>query len=143
MVTAKEITQRAGEDGIEFISLQFTDIVGVVKSVTIPIAELDAALETGVWFDGSSVEGFARIAESDMYLVPDLDTYAVIPWERDSNPTARLICDVYTPEGTSFEVIPAMCSNGSCARPQRRAGSTTPDQNQSFSCSGGMATATP
>ena len=106
MATAKEIIQRAAEDGIEFISLQFTDIVGVVKSVTIPISEFDDALETGVWFDGSSVEGFARIAESDMYLVPDLDTYAVIPWDRDNSPTARLICDVYTPEGIPFEGDP-------------------------------------
>jgi glutamine synthetase len=106
MVTARDITQRAAEEGIEFISLQFTDIVGIVKSVNIPVAELDAALETGVWFDGSSVEGFARIAESDMYLVPDLDTYAVVPWERASNPTARLICDVYTPGGRPFEGDP-------------------------------------
>jgi glutamine synthetase len=102
MVTANEITRRAADDAIEFVSLQFTDIVGIVKSVNIPVAELEDALETGVWFDGSSVEGFARIAESDMYLVPDLDTYAIIPWEQASNPTARLICDVYTPEGTPF-----------------------------------------
>jgi glutamine synthetase len=106
MTSKAEISRRVAEDGIEFISLQFTDIVGVVKSVTIPVAELGVALEGGQWFDGSSVEGFARIAESDMYLVPDLATYAVIPWEREGNPTARFICDVYTPEGEPFEGDP-------------------------------------
>jgi glutamine synthetase len=102
MTTKEEIARCVDKDGIEFVSLQFTDIVGVVKSVIIPIAELATALDHGIWFDGSSVEGFARIAESDMYLVPDLDTYAVIPWQRENNPTARLICDVYTPEGEPF-----------------------------------------
>jgi glutamine synthetase len=106
MATKKEILRRVTEDGIEFISLQFTDIVGVVKSVIIPITELPMALDRGTWFDGSSVEGFARIAESDMYLIPDPDTYAVIPWEREKNPTARLICDVYTPEGEPFDGDP-------------------------------------
>jgi glutamine synthetase len=102
MATKEQIKRRAAEDRVEFISLQFTDIVGIVKSVIIPFSELETALDRGIWFDGSSVEGFARIAESDMYLVPDLDTYAVIPWQRDHNPTARLICDVYTPQGVPF-----------------------------------------
>jgi glutamine synthetase len=102
MTTREEIAKRVAEEGIQFISLQFTDIVGLVKSVTIPVEELETALDRGVWFDGSSVEGFARIAESDMYLVPDPDTFAVIPWERDSGPSARFICDVYTPSGEPF-----------------------------------------
>jgi glutamine synthetase len=102
LVTREEITRRVAEEEIEFINLQFTDIVGIVKSVTIPITELESALEYGIWFDGSSVEGFARIAESDMYLVPDLDTFAVVPWEQSSGVTARFICDVYTPEGQPF-----------------------------------------
>jgi glutamine synthetase len=106
VTTKEEITERIDREGIEFISLQFTDIVGIVKSVAIPVAELDVALNRGIWFDGSSVEGFARIAESDMYLIPDLETYAVIPWERDSAPTARFICDVYTPRGEPFEGDP-------------------------------------
>ncbi len=105
MTSREVIVEKAGEGGIEFLNLQFTDIVGIVKSVTIPISELDRALDRGLWFDGSSVEGFARIAESDMYLVPDLDTYAVIPWA-DHNPTARLICDVFTPHGEPFEGDP-------------------------------------
>jgi glutamine synthetase len=102
VATNEEITERVVEDGIQFISLQFTDIVGIVKSVIVPLGELETVLNYGQWFDGSSVEGFARIAESDMYLVPDLDTYAVIPWGQDRNPTARLICDVYTPRGEPF-----------------------------------------
>jgi glutamine synthetase len=106
MTSKEEITHRVAKDGIEFVSLQFTDIVGVVKSVTIPVAELDVVLESGQWFDGSSVEGFARIAESDMYLVPDPDTYAVIPWNQGDSKTARFICDVYTPEGAPFEGDP-------------------------------------
>jgi glutamine synthetase len=106
MITKEEIARRVAEAGVEFIDLQFTDIVGIVKSVTIPVAELDTALDRGIWFDGSSVEGFARIAESDMYLVPDLDTYALIPWDRDRSPTARLICDVYTPDRRPFEGDP-------------------------------------
>lgn len=106
MTTKQEITRRVADDGIEFISLQFTDIVGVVKSVTVPVSELEVALARGQWFDGSSVLGFARIAESDMYLVPDLDTYAVVPWKRTGSPTARLICDVYTPNREPFEGDP-------------------------------------
>jgi glutamine synthetase len=106
MTTKKDIARRVADEQVEFLSLQFTDIVGLVKSVTIPTAELDTALNQGVWFDGSSVEGFARIAESDMYLVPDLDSFAVIPWEREGGATARLICDVYTPDGEPFEGDP-------------------------------------
>ncbi len=106
MTTPEELKKHVAKLGIEFINLQFTDIVGIVKTVTIPITELNLALERGVWFDGSSVEGFARIAESDMYLVPDVDTFALIPWEQDGNPTARLICDVYTPTGHPFEGDP-------------------------------------
>jgi glutamine synthetase len=106
MTTKEEIVRRVSDDGIEFINMQFTDIVGVVKSVTIPVAELEVVLESGQWFDGSSVLGFARIAESDMYLVPDLGTYAIIPWQADGSVTARLICDVYTPDGEPFEGDP-------------------------------------
>jgi len=92
---------------VEFINLQFTDIMGSVKQVTIPVGEWANAVRHGVWFDGSSIEGFARIAESDMYLVPDLATFAVIPWERTEGlVTARCICDVYTPKGEPFSGDP-------------------------------------
>jgi glutamine synthetase len=90
---------------IRFIRLQFSDIIGVAKHVTIPISHWPDAIEHGIWFDGSSIEGFARIAESDMYLAPDLDTFAVVPWDMDLS-TARVICDIYTPDGEPFEGDP-------------------------------------
>lgn len=88
-------------NNVRFVRLQFSDIMGIVKQVTIPIDHWDSAVENGVWFDGSSIEGFARIAESDMYLVPDLETFMPIPWEMELS-TARVICDVYTPSGDPF-----------------------------------------
>lgn len=90
---------------IRFIRMQFSDIIGVAKQITIPIGHWETATSHGIWFDGSSIEGFARIAESDMYLMPDLDTFAVIPWEMDLS-TARVICDVYTPDGLPFDGDP-------------------------------------
>lgn len=102
----KEILKKAKDDNIEFIQLQFTDFFGTIKSVVIPVVHLSTALEKGVWFDGSSIEGFARIHESDMYLMPDPATYAVLPWESQEHKVARFICDVYTPEGKPFEGDP-------------------------------------
>src|ERR671937_1292603 len=98
---ARVFTQ-AKDAGVRFVSLQFTDIMGVVKNVHIPFHKFNDAVEHGLWFDGSSVEGFARIHESDMFLDPDLETFGIIPWERDENPTAKVICDVYTPDGEPF-----------------------------------------
>ncbi len=94
----------ARERGIRFVQLQFTDILGVVKAVTIPIHRLEDSVRHGTWFDGSSVEGFTRIAESDQYLLPDMSTFNDIPWQPGSGPrgTARVICDVYTPRGEPF-----------------------------------------
>lgn len=106
MSTNKAAIERAAEiiakEGIQFVNLQFTDIAGIVKQITIPVEQWETAIDHGIWFDGSSIEGYARIAESDMYLVPDVETFAVIPWRRDEMPTARVICDVYTPEGEPF-----------------------------------------
>ncbi|MEO7664760.1 MAG: type I glutamate--ammonia ligase [Candidatus Limnocylindrales bacterium] len=90
--------------GIRFVQLQFTDIIGAVKAVTIPIHQLEGSVAHGTWFDGSSIEGFTRIAESDQYLKPDMATFAEIPWQPGSGPrgTARVICDVFTPRGEPF-----------------------------------------
>ena len=101
-----EILDLVEKNNIRFIDLQFTDIVGVVKNVTIPIHELPAAIENGIWFDGSSIEGFARVAESDMHLRPDISTFAIVPWLKNEDATARLICDVFTPEGQPFQGDP-------------------------------------
>jgi glutamine synthetase len=98
----RELIERVEVDDVKFISLQFTDVTGAVKSVDIPAERLDAALEDGVWFDGSSVEGFARIQESDMRLVLDEGTYAVLPWSPVELRRARVFCDIYRPGGEPF-----------------------------------------
>ena len=98
----KDLMERVAADGVKFISFQFSDVTGTVKSLDAPIARLDEAVDQGIWFDGSSVEGFARIQESDMRLVPDMDTYAVLPWSPDNLKRARLFCDIYNPDGTPF-----------------------------------------
>jgi glutamine synthetase len=98
----KELLVRLKEDGVKFVSLQFTDVTGAVKSADIPIGRIKAALEDGVWFDGSSVEGFARIQESDMRLVLDPSTYAVLPWTPAEARRARVFCDIYMPDGSQF-----------------------------------------
>ncbi|MCX5971057.1 MAG: glutamine synthetase family protein [Coprothermobacterota bacterium] len=105
MVQSKiEIIERLKKEQVRFVSLQFTDLLGMVKNVTLPVQRfIGDCLEYGTWFDGSSIEGFARIAESDMFLVPDLETFAVVPWDRgQETTTARFICDVYTPQGQPF-----------------------------------------
>jgi len=102
----QEILEKAKQDNVKFVQLQFTDIHGMIKSVTIPVKLLGDALKEGIWFDGSSIEGFTRIAESDMYLKPDPSTYAILPWEPEDKKVARLICDIYTPDGKPFEGDP-------------------------------------
>ncbi|HSB89314.1 MAG TPA: type I glutamate--ammonia ligase [Anaerolineales bacterium] len=97
-----DLMKRAQEDNVQFVCLQFTDVTGAVKSADIPIGRLPSALDDGVWFDGSSVEGFARIQESDMRLVPDPGTYAVLPWSQPERRRARLFCDIYDAEGKPF-----------------------------------------
>ena len=103
---SKKVLEKAKKDEVKFVQLQFTDIHGTIKSVTIPIHKLEESLEKGTWFDGSSIEGFTRIAESDMFLKPDPSTYAVLPWEPSDKKVARFICDVYTPDGKPFEGDP-------------------------------------
>ncbi len=102
--TKDDILRMAKEDGIEFVRLQFSDIFGQMKNVTITPSQLEKALDNKCMFDGSSIEGFVRIEESDMYLYPDYDTYCL--YVCDHQPTARLICDVYRPDGRPFEGDP-------------------------------------
>lgn len=104
---AKEaVLKKAEEDKVKFVNLMFTDILGGIKSVTITVEHLEESLYNGTWFDGSSIEGFARIHESDMILKPDPATYAVIPWRPKEKAEARFMADVYTPEGKPFEGDP-------------------------------------
>src|SRR3569832_783317 len=101
--TTDDILAVVTDQQVEFISLQFTDIIGMVKNVTITVAQLADCLDHGVWFDGAAIEGFARIAESDMFLVPDLETFAIVPWDQGAGFTiVCLICVVFTTDGKPF-----------------------------------------
>ncbi len=103
---AKNLVERVKEDNVKFISLQFSDVTGAVKSVDMPVRHLEDILKDGAWFDGSSVEGFARIQESDMRLILDPDTYAVLPWSAAGSRRARVFCDIHMPNGDPFEGDP-------------------------------------
>ena len=102
----QKVLEQVKKDDIKFITLQFTDLLGVTKEVIMPAEELKDALADGVWFDGSSVEGFARIQESDLFLQPDAATYAVVPWLTEDGRTARFICDIYGSDGKPAEGDP-------------------------------------
>lgn len=98
----EDILRMAADEDVEFIRMQFTDIFGQLKNLAITRSQLEKALNNQVMIDGSSIEGFTRIHESDQYLWPDLDTYTVLPWRPQHGKVARLICDVYNPDGTPF-----------------------------------------
>jgi len=102
----EDIINIVKENGIKFIRLQFTDLFGTLKNVAITDSQLEKALNNECMFDGSSIDGFVRIEESDMYLRPDLDTFVIFPWRPQQGKVARLICDVYRPDGTPFEGDP-------------------------------------
>ena len=104
--TKQDIMRLVEEEDIEFIRLQFTDMFGTLKNVAITASQLEKALDNKCMFDGSSIEGFVRIDESDMYLYPDLNTFEVFPWRPQHGKVARMICDVYRPNGTPFEGDP-------------------------------------
>ena len=104
--TKQDIIRIVEEEDIEFIRLQFTDIFGTLKNVAITAGQLEKALDNRCMFDGSSIEGFVRIEESDMYLYPDLDTFMIFPWRPQQGKVARIICDVYRADGTPFEGDP-------------------------------------
>ncbi len=102
----QEVLEKTREAGVKFIRLQFTDINGVLKNLAITVEQLEKALDGELMFDGSSINGFVRIEESDMYLRPDPDTFVVFPWRPRDGAVARLICDVYNPDGTPFAGCP-------------------------------------
>ena len=104
--TKQQIIDMVQEEDVEFIRLQFTDIFGTLKNIAITSSQLEKALDNKCMFDGSSIEGFVRIEESDMYLYPDLDTFEIFPWRPQQGKVARLICDVYKPNGQPFEGDP-------------------------------------
>lgn len=104
--TKQEIMDKARDLGVEFIHLQFTDLTGIMKNLSITYEQLEKALDGEIMFDGSSIDGFVRIEESDMYLKPDLNTFVVFPWKPQIGREARLICDIYNPDGTPFAGCP-------------------------------------
>jgi glutamine synthetase len=106
-MTRKEIMKIIEEENIHFFRLQFVDIFGFMKNVAIPRSQIEKALDGQMMFDGSSIDGFVRINESDMYLKPDYDTFVVLPWRnKDGVAAARIICDVHKSDGTPFEGCP-------------------------------------
>ena len=111
-LTKEEILRIAHEEGVNFIRLMFTDLFGVVKNVEIPLSQLEKAVNNQMMFDGSSIEGFTRIQESDMYLYPDLSTWLIFPWTPGEAKIARLICDVYTVDGKPLLTLSEAMSKG-------------------------------
>ncbi|MBN2331653.1 MAG: type I glutamate--ammonia ligase [Deltaproteobacteria bacterium] len=102
-MTREEILQIIKEEKIHYFRLQFVDIFGIMKNIAIPLSQIEKALDGMMMFDGSSIEGFARIQESDMYLIPDYDTFCILPWRnREGKAAARIICDVHKYDGTPF-----------------------------------------
>jgi glutamine synthetase len=116
--TREDILRAAHAASVELVHLQFTDVPGAIKSISIPMSRLERVLDDGAWFDGSAVEGLARVAERDLYLRPDPTTFAVLPWE--STPTARLICDLGLPGGTPFKADPRAVLQDALARASER-----------------------
>jgi len=109
----EDILGKIKKDNVKFIRLQFSDVLGIPKNVAIPAQQAEKALSVGIWFDGSSIEGFTRVDESDMILCPDISTYQILPWRSSSDPdpekverVARFICDVYTYENKPFDGDP-------------------------------------
>lgn len=102
-MTRDQIMHIIKEKNVNFFRLQFVDIFGAMKNIAMPLSQIEKALDGKIMFDGSSIEGFVRINESDMYLKPDYNTFVLLPWrEKDGNNAARIICDVYKPDGTPF-----------------------------------------
>ena len=104
--TKQEIMEIAKKENVRFLRLMFTDIDGVIKNVEVPISQLEKALDNNMMFDGSSIDGFVAVEESDMQLRPDLSTWLIFPWDTEYGKIARLICDVYNPDGTPFSGDP-------------------------------------
>ncbi|MCG8457184.1 MAG: glutamine synthetase family protein, partial [Holophagales bacterium] len=108
-MTREEILRLADEENVRFLRMQFTDLLGVLKNVEVPRSQFEKALDNEIMFDGSSIQGFTRIEESDMLLYPDLDTFQINPWQSpDGSKVARIICDVYLPDRTPFPGCPRL-----------------------------------
>ena len=121
MPSKAEIQRIVKRDKVRFLRLQFTDLMGILKNVEVPRSQFAKALDGQIMFDGSSIEGFVRIEESDMLLVPDLSTFQVNPWTSpDGSKVARLICDIHRPDGSPFEGCPRLALKRQVERAKRR-----------------------
>lgn len=117
MYTEKEILKICDEEGVKFLRMMFTDVLGTNKNVEIPRSQFEKALSGEIMFDGSSIEGFTRIEESDMLLKPDLATFRIFPWvHKGEGKVARLICDIYMPDHSPFEGCPRLTLKRSCRK---------------------------
>lgn len=114
--TKQDVIRLVKKHKVKFIRLWFTDVLGFLKGFTITVDELKRALEDGMGFDGSSIEGFARIEESDMIARPDINTLALLPWESKARPVARMFCDIYMPDGRPFAGDPRYILKRNLAR---------------------------
>src|SRR5881398_1181853 len=112
----RELLELCKKQEVNFLRLQFTDILGVNKNVEVPESQFEKALEGDIMFDGSSIEGFVRIEESDMVLKPDLDTFRVLPSDEPGGRVARLLCDIYNPDGSPFAGCPRQTLKRQIAR---------------------------
>lgn len=118
-MTREEILKVCREEDVKFLRLQFTDIFGVNKNVEVPKSQFEKALDGEIMFDGSSIEGFARIEESDMLLRPDYNTFRVFPWNGNEGKVARLICDIMNPDGSPFEGCPRQTLKRVCQKAEK------------------------
>ena len=117
--TKSDVMKLVKEHNVRFIRLWFTDVLGFLKGFAITVNELEGALDEGMGFDGSSIEGFARIEESDMIARPDPSTFSIIPWRPKEDAVARMFCDIYTPEGKPFEGDPRFILKRNLARAKK------------------------
>ncbi len=118
-ISKSDILTRSKKDSVHFLRLQFTDIDGVIKNVEVPSSQFEKALDGQIMFDGSSIQGFTRIEESDMLLVPDLDTFQVFPWSSDHGKVGRLICDIANPDESPFEGCPRTALKNAVAKAKK------------------------
>ena len=141
--TKEDIIRLVREEDVQFIRMQFTDIFGQLKNVAITASQIERALDNQIMMDGSSIEGFVRVEESDQYLWPDLDTFAILPWRPQYGKVARLICDVHNPDGTPFVGDPRGVLKRVLAGRRSWASPSTWGRSWSSSCSRPTRTAGP
>ena len=131
------------ERDVRFVRLWFTDVLGFLKSVAVAPAELEGAFAEGIGFDGSAIEGFARVYESDMLAKPDPSTFQILPWRGEGPSTARMFCDIVMPDGSPSYADPRYVLKRTLAAPPTRGSRSTPTPRSSSTCSRTRPSAAP